>query len=106
MLRRALGELASGPDLEEAAALARTAAEHGALHLSGKALFAGHAALPWPDDPLLVLWHAQSLLRELHGDVHVAPLCAKGIDGCQALVTHAASAIGRAALRARVFQSV
>src|SRR3546814_7603084 len=35
MLRRALGELASGPDLEEAAALARTAAEHGALHLSG-----------------------------------------------------------------------
>ncbi|MBA2607584.1 MAG: hypothetical protein H0U92_01435, partial [Actinobacteria bacterium] len=45
----------------------------------------------WPDDPLLVLWHAQSLLREFRGDIHIAAMCAEGIDGCEALVTHAAS---------------
>ena len=91
MLRRTLGDLASTPDVEEAAGIARTAAEEAALHLSGKPLFAGHASLGWPDDPLLVLWHAQSLLREFRGDIHIAAMCAEGIDGCEALVTHAAS---------------
>jgi hypothetical protein len=91
MLRRCLGELASAPEVDEAAGLARAAAERAALHLSGKPLFAAHAALPWPDDPLLVLWHAQSLLREFRGDIHIAALCSEGIDGCEALVTHAAS---------------
>ncbi len=91
MLRRTMGDLASTPDVEEAAGIARTAAEEAALHLSGKPLFAGHAALSWPDDPLLVLWHAQSLLREFRGDIHIAAMCAEGIDGCEALVTHAAS---------------
>src|SRR5207237_6424536 len=62
-----------------------------AQHPSGKPLFAGHASLPWPDDPLLVLWHAQSLLREFRGDIHIAAMTAAGIDGCEALVTHAAS---------------
>ena len=91
-LRRAMGdELAASPDVAKAAALARTAAEAACLHLSGKPLFAGHAALPWPDDPLLVLWHAQSLLREFRGDIHIAAMTAEGIDGCEALVTHAAS---------------
>ena len=60
-------------------------------HLSGKPLFAGHASLPWPDDPLLVLWHAQTLLREFRGDIHIAAMTAEGIDGCEALVTHAAT---------------
>lgn len=91
MLRRTLGDLAEGPDVEEAAAIARTAAEAACNHLSGKPLFAGHATLAWPDDPLLVLWHAQSLLREFRGDIHVAAMTAEGIDGCEALVTHAAS---------------
>lgn len=91
MLRRTMGDLASTPDVEEAAGLARTAAEESALHLSGKPLFAGHASLAWPDDPLLVLWHAQSMLREFRGDIHIAAMCAEGIDGCEALVTHAAS---------------
>lgn len=91
MLRRCLGELAEGADVEEAAGLARTAAEEACKHLSGKPLFAGHVALAWPDDPLLVLWHAQSLLREFRGDIHIAAMTAVGIDGCEALVTHAAS---------------
>jgi hypothetical protein len=91
MLRRTIGDLASTRDVEEAAGLARAAAEEASLHLSGKPLFAAHATLPWPDDPLLVLWHAQSLLREFRGDIHIAALCAQGLDGCEALVTHAAS---------------
>ena len=100
MLRRTIGDLATGPDLDEAATLARRAAEEACLHLSGKPLFAGHATLPWPDDPLLVLWHAQSLLREFRGDIHIAAMCAEGIDGCEALVCHAASGeIGRDVLQ-------
>jgi len=100
MLRRTVGDLASTPDVEEAAGLARTAAEEACNHLSGKPLFAGHASLPWPTDPLQVLWHAQSLLREFRGDIHIAAMTAEGIDGCEALVTHAASGeIGRDVLQ-------
>lgn len=100
MLRRALGDLATGPHVEEAAGLARTAAEAAREQLSGKPLFAGHAALVWPEDPLLVLWHAQSLLREFRGDIHIAAMTAEGINGCEALVCHAASGeIGRGALQ-------
>lgn len=100
MLRRAGGDAATGAGIEEAAGLARTAAEEACKHLSGKPLFAGHASLAWPDDPLLVLWHAQSLLREFRGDIHIAAMTAEGIDGCEALVTHAASGeIGRDVLQ-------
>src|SRR4051812_5577225 len=91
-LRRILGpEVAASPDVVEAAALARRAAEAACAHLSGKPLFAGHASLPWPDDPLLALWHAQTLLREFRGDIHIAAMTTEGIDGCEALVTHAAT---------------
>ena len=34
----------------------------------GRPLYAGHAALDWPDAPHLVMWHALSLLREHRGD--------------------------------------
>ncbi len=100
-LRRTMGdELSSSKDVEEAAILARRAAEEACNHLSGKPLFAGHATLPWPDDPLLVLWHAQSLLREFRGDIHIAAMTAEGIDACEALACHAASGdIGRAPLQ-------
>ncbi len=91
-LQRILGpEVAESSDVEEAAGLARRAAETACAHLSGKPLFAGHASLPWPDDPLLVLWHAQTLLREFRGDIHIGAMTAEGIDGCEALVTHAAT---------------
>ena len=91
-LRRILGpDVAESPDVEEAAGLARLAAEAASAHLSGKPLFAGHASLPWPDDPVLALWHAQTLLREFRGDIHIAAMTAAGIDGCEALVTHAAT---------------
>mgnify|MGYP006921752507 CR=1 FL=1 len=44
-----------------------------------------------PDEPHLVLWHAQTLLREFRGDGHVAALTAEGLGGLDALVSHAAS---------------
>lgn len=99
-IRRSAGELADGPEVEEAASIARTAAKEACKHLSGKPLFAGHTTVAWPEDPLLVLWHAQSLLREFRGDIHIAAMTAEGIDGCEALVTHAASGeIGRGVLQ-------
>ena len=92
MLRRMLGDdVVASPELEEAAGLARSAAEAAAEHPEGRALFAAHAALPWPDEPHLRLWHAQTLLREFRGDAHVALLTSEGVDGCEALVVHAAT---------------
>ncbi|MEX3100899.1 MULTISPECIES: hypothetical protein [unclassified Streptomyces] len=90
-LRRILGADISSPALARAAELARTAAEATLRHPQGRPLFAAHAALPWPDAPHLVLWHAQTLLREFRGDGHVAALLAGGLSGLDALVTHAAT---------------
>ena len=90
-LRARLGELASGPALEEAAVLARRAAESSTQWPEGRPLFAAHAALPWPDDPLMVLWHAQTLLREFRGDGHIAAMTVEGVSGLEALILHAAT---------------
>lgn len=88
-LRGVLGDAISSPALIEAAELAKMAAEGCAS--PGRPLYAAHADLAWPEDPHLVLWHAITLLREFRGDGHVALLVADGLDGCQALVMHAAS---------------
>jgi len=52
-LRRILGDQLDGADVAEAADLARTATE--ALTPEGRPLYAGHASLPWPEPPHLVL---------------------------------------------------
>jgi signal transduction histidine kinase len=57
-----------------------------AAALGGRALFAANAALPWPTEPHLALWHGLTCLREHRGDGHNAALVAAGIDGCQAHV--------------------
>jgi hypothetical protein len=89
-LHRMLGEdVLGGPEVVEAAELARTATE--GCRPEGRPLYAGHASLDWPTAPHLVLWHAVSLLREFRGDGHVAALTAEGVDGCEALVVHGAS---------------
>lgn len=75
-------------DLAEAADLARLAAE--AAPLVGRPLGAANAALPWPDEPLAVLWQAATVLREHRGDGHVAALLVAGLDGCESLVWRAA----------------
>lgn len=90
-LRRALGEAADAPEVAELAELAGRAARRAGDHVEGRPLFAAHAALPWPDEPLLALWHAQTLLREYRGDGHVAALLMEGLSGIEALVLHVAT---------------
>jgi hypothetical protein len=90
-LTRALGDAVRSPELVEAAELARRAAESATAYPEGRPLFAAHAALPWPDQPHLILWQAQTLLREFRGDGHVAALVLAGLTGLEALVLHAAS---------------
>lgn len=92
-LREILGdEVLGAEELAWAAATARRATE--ACDPAGRPLFAGHAGLDWPDDPLLELWHAITLLREFRGDGHVAALLLAGISPCEALHTHVAAADG------------
>jgi hypothetical protein len=86
-LHRVLGaEVLTSDAVAEAAGLAREAAL--AAPTAGRALGAANAALPWPDAPHLVLWHAQTVLRELRGDGHVAALLSAGLDPveCSALL--------------------
>lgn len=90
-LRRLLGHAAIGPEVAEAAVLARRAAERSTQFLAGRPLFAAHAALDWPDDPLLVLFHAQTLLREFRGDGHIAALTTEGVSGVESLIIHGAT---------------
>jgi hypothetical protein len=91
-LRRILGDEAiASPEMEEAADLARQAASSAAGRPEGRPLFAAYVGLDWPTDPHLVLWHAQTLLREFRGDAHIAALMLAGLGGAEALVTHAAS---------------
>lgn len=91
MIRRHAGAFVGTDDLTEAADLARAAALAACDRPEGRPLFAGHASLPWPVEPHLVLWHAQSLLREYRGDGHITALAVEDLDGCEALVTHAAA---------------
>lgn len=86
-------ETVEGPELAEAAALARRAAE--AAGTAGRPLAAAHAELPWPEAPHLVLWQAATILREHRGDGHLAALLAAGLDPVEALVSFAA--VGAAA---------
>lgn len=91
-LRRFLGDEVSSAAVAEAATLARRACE-GATP-EDRPLYAGHADLPWPDEPHLVLWHAVTLLREHRGDAHLHALVSAGLSGIEALVTHVATGTG------------
>jgi hypothetical protein len=87
-LRRLCGELLDGPEVAEAAALAREACA--GCTPDGRPLYAGGASLDWPEPPHLQLFHALGLLREFRGDGHVAALVAEGISGLEAGVLHVA----------------
>jgi hypothetical protein len=100
-LRRLLGDAADAPELAELAELVRRAAE--ATTPEGRPLFAAHADLPWPDNPVGVLWHGVSLLREYRGDGHIAALVTEGLSGLEAIVTHTATGKG---FRAEVAKSM
>jgi hypothetical protein len=92
-LTRLLGQEAAGsPEVAELAGLLREACS--VLTPGGRPLYAGHADLPWPEEPLLQVWHGASLLREHRGDGHVAALLAAGLGGLEALVTHTVTGRG------------
>lgn len=82
----ALRRLLAGHEaaVSEAVALLRPVVE--GLDIAGRVLAAANAALPVPGDPVDVLWHQATVLREHRGDGHVAALVAAGLDGCEALV--------------------
>lgn len=87
-LRRMLGDRIASPELCEAAELARRAAL--AADPAGCPMAAANAALPWPDEPHAVLWHAATVLREHRGDGHLTALRVHGLGPAESLVTHAA----------------
>ena len=84
-LHRLLDRVAAPDDVAEAVRLAHTACE--GLSLAGRPLLAGWASLPWPEEPMLQLWHAGTLLREHRGDGHVAALLHAPLDPVEALLT-------------------
>ena len=87
--RASLTRLLAGPpaaDVAELAGLLREACS--VLTPEGRPLYAGHADQPWPEDPLLQVWHGVTLLREHRGDGHVLSLLRHGLSGLEALVTH------------------
>jgi hypothetical protein len=86
--RAILGDRVTAPELVEAAALARRAAE--AANTAGRQLAAANAELPWPETPHLQLWHAATILREHRGDGHLAALLVAGLDPVESLVSFAA----------------
>lgn len=91
-LRRAFGaDVLGSAGLSTIAELLRRAALVSCEHPEGRPLFAAHSTLAWPDEPHLVIWHAQTLLREFRGDGHVAALTVEGLGGLDALISHAAS---------------
>src|SRR6476661_6202916 len=69
---RAWERIFSGADpsaadaVNEAASLLRRSVV--GVDSGARPLYAGHAALPWPEPPHLQLWHAATLLREHRGD--------------------------------------
>jgi hypothetical protein len=91
-LRRAFGdEMLASKELVELEGIVRSAALAACESPEGRPLFAAHASLPWPDEPHLSLWHAQTLVREFRGDGHLAALLVEELSGLEALVSHAAS---------------
>jgi hypothetical protein len=83
----ALERLAGEHDVEEAADIARRLAE--AANTAARPLGAANAALPWPTEPHLILWHAATILRETRGDGHVSALLTAGLDPTESLVSFA-----------------
>ncbi|MEU6745736.1 hypothetical protein ABZ914_05900 [Spirillospora sp. NPDC046719] len=88
VLRRILGDRIGSPELRQAAQTARRVAE--AADVADRPMAAANAALPWPDEPHMVLWQAATILREHRGDGHIAALRAYDIGPAEALVSHAA----------------
>jgi hypothetical protein len=90
-LRRYGVDVESGLDVATAAELLAKAAT--TTPVAGRPLFAANRALPWPSDPVDMLWHATTLLREHRGDGHIAALIAAGISGRESNILHCAAGV-------------
>lgn len=84
VLDRVLGPVVADDAVAELLGLLRTTCD--ALTGHGRPLYAAHAGLDWPQEPLLALWHATTLVREHRGDGHVAVLLRAGLDPVEAIV--------------------
>lgn len=85
---RLLGDDDGDPTPAEAGELLRAAVA--GCRPEGRALFAAHAALPWPLEARAAVWHGANLLREYRGDGHIAVLLSHGLRAVDAVALHAA----------------
>ena len=65
-LRRLLPQQIESAEIVEAVELVREAMV--GCSIAGRPLFAAHAALPWPSEPHVALWHGLNLFREHRGE--------------------------------------
>jgi len=87
-LVRIYGDQLASDDMVAAAELVQTATSY--CDPIGRLLFAGWAALDWPTEPHLALWHGCTLLREYRSGNHLIAIAAEGLNGCEAIVSHVA----------------
>src|SRR3954471_20831699 len=86
-LRRILGDHVDSPAFARATELLLKAAT--SAPLEGRPMYAALRAVPIPDDMVVRLFHAASLLREHRGDGHIAALMIEGVGGVEAHVLYA-----------------
>ena len=92
-LVRILGNDKDSEDIATAATIARKIAESASDHFVGRPLFSGHCQIKWPTEPYMVLFHAQTLIREFRGDGHMISLVANEVGPLEALILHGAADI-------------
>ena len=80
--RRLLPKQIGSPEIAEALELVREATL--GCSIAGRALFAAHAALPWPTEPHVALWHGLNLFREHRGGGHIIAVMAARLTPNQA----------------------
>ena len=83
-LRRILGDHVDTPAFGRASELLTKAAT--SAPVEGRPMYAALRALPLPDEIVVRLFHAASLLREHRGDGHIAALMVNGVGGLEAHV--------------------
>ena len=81
-LRRLLPQQIESAEIVEAVELVREAMV--GCSIAGRPLFAAHAALAWPSEPHVALWHGLNLLREHRGDGHTSAVMAARLTPSQA----------------------
>ncbi len=89
-LRRILGDSIDSKDILIAAEITKKIALTATDNFAGRPLFAGHCNIAWPNIPHMVLFHAQTLIREFRGDGHMLALVTHGIKPLEALILDAA----------------